>query len=127
MKNYSVDTLLAKLKNVNWFETLNCDDVESAWSSFKNLFTKVLDEVAPIKQVRLMNRTEPWITDEILELIRSRDKILVHYRKSKDETIFRQYKKLQYTVQKHVKKAKSDFFQNQISKTKIIQKVYGKP
>ena len=38
----------------------------------KIIFLNVLDNIAPVKQIRLKQRTEPWLTAEILELIKIR-------------------------------------------------------
>ena len=61
---------------------MNCDDVGKAWSAFHGLFAGVIDKVAPVKKVRLKQRSEPWITHEILELIKERDKVLLEFKRS---------------------------------------------
>ena len=55
--------------------------VDFAWKYFQNIFIKILDEVAPVKEVRLKQRTEPWITSDILELLRERDRFYILLRK----------------------------------------------
>ncbi|PIK41960.1 putative RNA-directed DNA polymerase from mobile element jockey-like [Apostichopus japonicus] len=40
---------------------------------FPGLSTTVLDSVAPVKEVRIKNQSDPWISAEILESIRERD------------------------------------------------------
>ena len=47
-----------------------CCDVEMAWDSFKKKFHSVSDSVAPVKEVKLKQRTEPWMNSEILQNIR---------------------------------------------------------
>lgn len=50
-----------ELSKVDW-----CDDVEMAWDRFKwNL--------APYKEIRIKQRTEPWMTDSILKIIKERN------------------------------------------------------
>jgi hypothetical protein len=50
-------------------------NINEAWSNFKDIFTNILDTVAPLKEIRVKQRTEPWITSDILECIYSRDKL----------------------------------------------------
>ena len=40
------------------------------------LFTNILDEIAPTKHVQINNRTEPWMSGDILEQISKTDKAL---------------------------------------------------
>ncbi len=49
---------------------LQCNDVDKA-CFFKCMFL----EAAPFKVVRVKQRTEPWINDDILEAIRLRNKM----------------------------------------------------
>ncbi len=74
---------------IDWSSVLLSNTVESAWSSFKEIYTKVLDLVAPIKQVRIKQRTDPWITDEILNHIRERDQCLFKFRSTKYSTNYK--------------------------------------
>ncbi len=38
------------------------------------ILTEIIDEVAPNKEIRISNRTDPSITNEILHIIELRDK-----------------------------------------------------
>ena len=81
LKNYSQLDFLIRLRNVNWSRVMSCQDVNEAWSIFKTIFTGILDEIAPFKQVRIKSRTEPWMDSFILDLIRQRENTLDIYNK----------------------------------------------
>ena len=98
MKNYSTDLLVTELRKLNWFIVIDCDQVNEAWVNFKDLFTSVLDKLAPIKEVRLKQRTEPWMENDILELIKARDKALHSFRSSKDVLFYAEYCKLRIST-----------------------------
>ena len=107
MKNYSQLDFLNKLGNIDWSVVLNCQDVNEAWSIFKAIFTGILDEIAPFKEVRIRGRTEPWMNGDILDLIRKRDKALGDSNKNKENNELReQFKNLRNKVQREVKKSK---------------------
>ena len=57
---------------------MNGDIASVAWDNFKCLFLSVLDNIAPVKEVRIKQRTEPWITSDILNSINERDKLFVY-------------------------------------------------
>ena len=69
-KNYSSKNFLMELNKINWFQVTDIEDVIKAWALVHNLFIKVLNRVAlAIKQVRLKQRSEPWMDGHILDLI----------------------------------------------------------
>ena len=69
LKHYNKDDFYLKLSDMNWECVLMCFDVEMTWDNFKTIFLSVLDIVAPVKEVRLKQRTEPWMNSEILQTI----------------------------------------------------------
>ena len=75
MKHYSKEMLTELLQTVDWSPVLNCLDVNEAWTHFTDLFMPIVVKLAPLKKVRLKQRSEPWFSSEILELIKERDEI----------------------------------------------------
>ena len=119
LKKYSSFEFLNKLRRVDWSTVTNCTNVNEAWDKFQTIFFVVLDEVAPIKNIRIKNRTEPWMNSIILELIRERDKILYKSNKSKDDRELRiKFNSLRNKVQREIKKAKTNFFKDKIEENK---------
>ena len=119
LKNYSSVEFLDKLRNTNWTNITNCNDVNIAWLRFKEIFVNILDEIAPFKQVRIKTRTEPWMSSEILALISERDKALFNANKSKSNKLLRQeYNMLRNKVQREVKNSKSNYFKDKIEEHK---------
>ena len=115
MKMYSAGALIDRLRSVNWLEVLNDEDVNSAWTKFSVLFLKVIDEIAPVKTVRLKQNSEPWFSGEILDLISRRDKAWIKFRKNNSEENFKNYKQLRNLAQYSVKKAKKEFVKSEIN------------
>jgi len=52
---------------------LLCDNFNEAWEIFKHVFVSVIDNIAPVKQLRIKQRTEPWMDSYILQAIKDRD------------------------------------------------------
>ena len=92
MKNYSAEALNSKLNKINWFEILNLETANEAWLKFKQIFTSVINELAPIKSVRLKQRSQSWFTGEILDTIQKRDKALYKFKKNGEADCYTEYK-----------------------------------
>ena len=84
----------------------------------KLFFTQVLDTVAPVKEVRLKQRSEPWIDSEIITLIKERDTYLYKFRKYNDTDFYKQFCCLRNKVQLAVKNAKADYISNKLEENK---------
>ena len=118
LRNYTVEGLLEALTSADW-SSMYCSDVNQAWTNFKAIFLQILDTVAPIKQIRLKSRTEPWMNAEILENIRLRDHLLFKFKKDRQKKdLYRQYCQLRNKIQKDVRSAKAEHFSSKIEENK---------
>ena len=109
LENYSAEFLLNAIFNADW-SGVYCSNVDQAWGTFKMVFSNILDSVAPVKEIRLKVRTEPWINNDILEDIRRIDNFLCSFKKSKDPASYSDYRRLRNKVQRDVRKAKANYF-----------------
>ena len=117
-KQYDMKAFQNCLLNTDCSQILLSNNVNDAWNNFRHLFLSVLDNVAPIKQIRLKQRSEPWIDNEILEAIEERDKAFKLYVKNKNVDNFNYFKSLRNKVQDLVKSAKSNYFSSVIEENK---------
>lgn len=114
LKRYSKEALDNCLNLINWSAVLQCIDVDKAWCSFKCMYLEVVDKLAPFKVVRIKQRTEPWIKDDILEAIRMRNKKYDSFRRNKDDQNWGEYKKVRNEVSRLVVYAKKAYFNEKI-------------
>ena len=81
-----------------------------------------------MKKVRLKQRSEPWITHEILELIKERDKFLLDFKRSNLKNSYEQFCKIRNLIQNKVKKKlKILFIMTRLKNVKGHPPNYGKP
>ena len=119
LKNYTTESFNEKLSSINWSDVYNATDVNESWCNFKSLLRSVINDVAPIKQVRLKQRTEPWMSSDILAQIRQRDQLLYKFNKDKSKTqVYDEYCKLRNKTQRDIRRAKSEHFMNCIDDNK---------
>ena len=69
IKKYSVESLLTLLITSKWSSVFESKK-KCAWTHFINSFTSVMNKITLIKQFVSNKRTQLWMNDEILELIR---------------------------------------------------------
>ena len=118
MRKYSKETFVNNLSDINWMQVEMCENVDEAWGFFKLHFLSVLDLLAPLKEVRIKQRTKPWINSDILDLIRNRDNSLTKFRRSKIEHDYNQYLLFRNQVNYKKAEAKADYFVNVVNDNK---------
>ena len=88
-KHCSKDLFIQNLDDIDWSDIFICHNVDIAWGKFKSTLLSILDKLAPYKEIRVKQRTKPWMSSEILNLIRQRDKYLRKFRRSKDQSDYK--------------------------------------
>ena len=73
VSNYNSESFLKDLSYVPWHMVNFFDDVDDQVETFNSLFLEVLDEHAPVKRIRIKSRPNPYVTQEIKQLMKTRD------------------------------------------------------
>ena len=53
LKTYSKDDFIDNLNNANWSDLYLCRNVNYAWKIFQEIFMSILDDIAPIKEIKI--------------------------------------------------------------------------
>ena len=109
LKYYSEDLCVEKLKEIDFPDYSNFKDINEAYSDFTGKVASVIDEIAPIKEVRVKSNSQDWFDAEINEEIERRDKLLAKFKKSRSHSDNENYKKSRNKVQRMIKDKKKNF------------------
>ena len=118
MKNYTKEELVQRIQQADWNPVIQCNDTNTAWKNFETIMNVIINSLAPFRQCKLKTRTEPWVTSELLENIRERDKYHKMFNKTKDEKYYKQFCKLRNMVQRQVRTARHENIAEQIEVNK---------
>lgn len=72
-KFYHITGIKTLLERCCWAEFLATDNPEIKWQIMLNHFIDSVNQIAPWTELRNVPEKEPWVTTEILKLIRDRD------------------------------------------------------
>ena len=118
-KNYSKISFLNELRKVDWSTVLSSNDVNFCLSEFNRLFHEVIDYVAPVRQVRVRNRSSPWINSHILASIKRRNELFSRFKKDRSNAeMYKEYCRVRNMVQRNIKLAKESYFKSEIDKNR---------
>ena len=114
MRNYDVDILKDKLSSLDWCSVLQSKDVNDAWYKFSKIFNNVINDVAPVKEIRIKQRSQQWFSSDALDLIWQRDQALVKFHKTKDNKDYLAFKRLRNLTQRKIKIAKREYIKSKL-------------
>ena len=114
MKNYNKETFQLNLLNVDWSSVVCSDNVPQAWEIFKAILMSAIDNIARVKEVRIKQRAEPWINNEILQSIKDIDKAFQLYKNDKSDEKYSYFKELRNKTQTLIYNAKRGYFKEKV-------------
>ena len=74
MKNFDAEIFAHDLMSCDILNGSQDED-EISWEQWKLAYTEICDKHAPMKSLRLKNRSNPWITHDIIKLMYQRDNV----------------------------------------------------
>ena len=125
LKNYSKELLVERLQQTNWEPVMTCNNNNVAWLNFETIMSTIINSIAPAKQCKVKRNSQSWMTSDILEQTKERDKYLRMHRKSKDPVVYKQYCKARNIVQIMVKKHKKNISNIRLLRMKVTVKQFG--
>ena len=114
MKNYSKELFLDKLDAIEFPEYSTFQHVNEAYSDLITKLMVVIDNIAPIKEIRVKGNSKSWFDGDISERINIRDKLKKKYKKTGLQVDYENFKNTQNQVKKLIKSKKCDFVKDQL-------------
>lgn len=114
LKHYSKESFQQSLLGCDWTSVLYCDNVNDAWNNFKSVFISTMDSIAPVKSVRIKQRTEEWVDSEVLQSIKDRDKAFYNYKRNKTEENLNYFRTMRNKANQIIMSAKKNYFKSSV-------------
>ena len=121
------------LNSIDW--TIGNEDVNQYGSNFINVFNQILEIHAPIKEIKLTKtkikqKTKPWINNDILKQIKTKDKLYVKYIKETNiinkQNFFNEYKTKKNDITKLIRISKKSYYNEYFEKnSQNIKKLWS--
>ncbi|KAK3915830.1 RNA-directed DNA polymerase from mobile element jockey, partial [Frankliniella fusca] len=92
-----------------WEGMFTCVDIDEKVEMFNGILLKIYDEHAPFKSFVCKHQPKPWVTQEIVSVIKQRDMAYKRYRRSRTQCDLVVYKSLRNTVNRIRRDAKMKY------------------
>ena len=125
-RQYDTDVFANEFMNQNWDVFDQTTDPNLLWEIFCEKIVTILDRQCPMKTFSIKQYKEPWITNELLELIKDKDLALRKAKKSKKDSDWKIACRFRNDCLSKIRKAKSDFVKNQLNNNQNDSKKFWK-
>ena len=113
-KNFDQDAFQNDIAKAPWSVVDVFDDVDDKLNAFHLIFNQILDHHAPIKDIKLRSRPNPYVNEEIRSLMQTRDHWQKLARKTNDALAWSGYKFFEREVKRELRIAEREHLEEQI-------------
>lgn len=114
LKDIDLEKFICDLDNINWNSFIT-PDVDEMVEIFRSHVLNLFDKHAPVKKVLIKNKSYPWITFNVKEMMKTRDKAHARSRLSNVEAHRVYYKDLKSIVNEALHSEKKAFFNSNVN------------
>ena len=111
-KNFDQERFLDELRTMSWHVIKDIRNVDLAWKTWEHLLFKVVNKHIPLCHKRIRKNACPWITDDIVHLMKQRDHAHKVAILTKDDELWSTYKTLKNKVTHLIRKSKKEYHCN---------------
>ena len=125
-RNYNRENFQKNIRDSNWVNFDESATVTGKWEIFENIIRENIDIMCPLKNFKIKQKKEPWITNELLELIKDKDLMLRRAKKRKNQQLWIEAKRLRNQCVRRLRNAKADFIKENLDNNLGDQKKFWK-
>ena len=125
-KKYNKGDFQDSLIDLKWDNYYRIDDPNILWDILRKAINTIIDPICPMRNFKVPEAREPWVTNEMLEAIRDKDNLLKLSKRSKLEVDWERAKRARNEVGRAVKNLRSDYLRNQQTTHKNDPKEFWK-
>ena len=96
----------------------NIENASRAWDEWKRIFLLICNKHAPLRDIRVKSRCNPWISKEIILLINQREHLHRKQLKTRDPEDISAYRKIRNFITYKIRITKKEYYNRNISENK---------
>ena len=125
-RNYDLEIFKNLLDDQNWDRFQQNEDPNILWDIMSGNIENAIDDLCPLKTFKIKKYKEPWITQELLELIKQKDVRLKKAKRTKSVDDWNVAKRLRNDCLARIRRAKADFVKSELGENMKDSKKFWK-
>ena len=108
-RNYVKEVFQNNLVDLDWGRFFETEDVETLWDIMESNILSEIDRMCPLKDFKVTKLREPWITNEAIEAIRDKDRLMRKAKRSGKEADWEEAKRARNSVGRDLEILRADY------------------
>ena len=125
-RNYNRNLFFERLNALQWNELYATNNPTTAWSILYKAILNVIDIMCPQKIFNIKKMRDPWVSDELLEVLYEKDRLLKKAKRTKLEADWIKAKNARNNANNIARNAKSNFIKENLEIHKNDSKSFWK-
>ena len=112
--NYSKNEFQEQIRNLNWDILSHSTDVNEFWGIIEDNIRNTIENMCPLKRMKIKDKGDPWVTSEIIELIQDKDRLRIRAKRSESQADWNEAKAARNFTKQVIRGAKAKFISNSL-------------
>ena len=112
-KNYVREDFQESLVEVDWARFYNTQDPNVLWKLMEKNILENIDKTCPLKSYKVNEFREPWITNEAIEAIKDKDRLMKRAKRTGLERDWQEAKRVRNEVGSNLRNLRADYLTQQ--------------
>ena len=108
-RNYIKEDFQNRLVALDWGDFFEAQDVDLLWEMMERKIEEEIDRVCPKKECRVSKLREPWITNEAIEAIKDKDRLLRKAKRTGKEEDWEVARRMRNGVGRDLENLRADY------------------
>ena len=123
-RNYDKEKFQENLAAEDWSTFFQNFDPDILWELMEDIILRNIEPMCALKQFRMFNAREPWLTNVALEAIRDKDRLLKRAKRSDKREDWESARRVRNAVGREVEGLRAEFLKSQQEENKADPKKF---
>ena len=113
-RRYNKNTFQQNVKTADWHAFNDSNTVTKKWECLLEIIKEHIDQMCPLKCFKIKQDKEPWISNQLIELIKDKDYALKGAKNKKDPILWAEAKRLRNNCTKRLRDARAEYIKENL-------------
>ena len=117
-KSFNEEKFRRDLQEAPWTVCQSLESADDACWAWRELYTEICKENAPLRKIKVRSQSLPWITGKLRHKMNLRYKLLKEAKRTGRQDVRQRYKTIRNEVTKELRRCKAEYYNDQFQKVK---------